>query len=708
MWGHVRAAAFLLVLLVCSQLGYSQRPLVDSLRQQLMALQARGNPADSTYIDVLNELAFGYQRLNPDTSLLWAETSRTLSKKAGYQRGLSEALRNIGIVDYLQGNFPKALATFYEALMVAEAIHYDKGIARLYNNIGLIYYGQSKYDQALDAQLKSVAIKEKINDRPGLATSFNNIANIYKNQGKFQESLTFHFRSLIIKREQKDTRSIAASLNNIAWLFLKQKNFRDARKYFQEAEPLNKVVGDKVLGSDIAQGMAECYLESKEYEKALVYAQSALSTAQSIHLKDQLRDCNETLSKIYKAMGNHRAALSHFEVFKSYADSINSSEIENRTASLEADYEYQRRESALKARQEVLNKEYETNRLQQRWILASTLVGLTLVSVLAFVLFYSRKKIQHAYRQLEEANLNDRLKTETLHVTNEELNRQKEEIELQRDVVSEQNQKLQEASAIIEEQNKEISRRIENLESDVANRTRELLEYNQRLEQFAFITAHNLRAPVATILGLGNLLSLAGNDPSEAKIIYDKLFFTTRELDRVVRDLNTILDIRKNSTAVLSEIELNEELELLRANLDKEIQDTNAFIESDFSQVGSVHAVKPYLDSVLFNLVSNAIKYRHPDRVPRVAITSKRVNGSVCLSIADNGMGIDLNQHRSKMFSLYSRFHTHVEGKGFGLHMVKTQLAAMGGTIEVESVVGSGTTFFVYLPSKRAVLSSSN
>jgi signal transduction histidine kinase len=439
----------------------------------------------------------------------------------------------------------------------------------------------------------------------------------------------------------------------------------------------------------------------KEYANALQSAQTGLAIAKSINLKDQLRDCNETLSKIYKAMGSHRMALQHFEVFKLYADSINSSEIEKRTANLEAEYEFDKRESQLKAEQDERNSEYERQRLQQRWIIFSILIGLTLVSVFAILLYNSRKKIQRAFLKLEEANQNARSKSEALRKSNEELQVQKEEIATQRDLVGEQNRKLHEASHIIEEQNEEIKRRIENLESEVENRTRELLEYNQRLEQFAFITAHNLRAPVATILGLGNVLDLANENPDEKKLIYDKLIFTTKELDRVVRDLNSILDIRKNSTTVLSNIDLDVEVEQLCANLDKEIKDTNAKIECDFSDVKVVNAVKPYLDSILSNLVGNAIKYRHPSRAPHIFLTAQQNGNGICITIADNGIGIDLKLHREKLFTLYSRFHTHVDGKGLGLHMVKTQLAAMGGTIEIESEVEKGTTFFVYLPVKK-------
>ena len=96
------------------------------------------------------------------------------------------------------------------------------------------------------------------------------------------------------------------------------------------------------------------------------------------------------------------------------------------------------------------------------------------------------------------------------------------------------------------------------------------------------------------------------------------------------------------------------------------------------------------------NLISNAIKYRHQDRPPIITIQTKKTETEICLSISDNGMGIDLNAFKEKLFKLYNRFHFHIEGKGMGLYLVKTQITAIGGRIEIESEVDKGTTFKVY------------
>ena len=284
-------------------------------------------------------------------------------------------------------------------------------------------------------------------------------------------------------------------------------------------------------------------------------------------------------------------------------------------------------------------------------------------------------------QQEEEIKAKNKMLTaqsEELAAQNEELVQSQEEISSQRDLVSHQN---------------------ENLELEVAKRTTELVEYNRQLEQFAFISAHNLRAPVARILGLGQLLDLVHNDPKEKESIYPKLVHTARELDGVVKDLNTILELKKNNDSFITDVDLNTEISMIRENMEREISLSQANITTNFTNVDSIRTVKPYLDSILLNLVGNAIKYRHPNRFPIIHIKTERIENEVCLSVADNGLGIDVTIFREKLFTLYSRFHLHVEGKGMGLYLVKTQMIAMGGRIEIESEVDKGTTFRAYFKS---------
>jgi len=331
---------------------------------------------------------------------------------------------------------------------------------------------------------------------------------------------------------------------------------------------------------------------------------------------------------------------------------------------------------------------------------ARSLFALGFIGMVTLTFLIRNRSILKANKELEYA-VNQ--KTKELQKTNLALQKSEEEIieknkrlTAQSDELATQNEELLQSQEEVSAQRDLVEKQNENLELEVSKRTNELVEYNQQLEQFAFIAAHNLRAPVARILGLGHLLGMLGETPEKKEEIYPKLINTTRELDGVVKDLNTILDFRKNSESHLILVDLTTEVSKIMQTLEREITNTHAVITIDFAQVDSIRTVKPYLESILYNLISNAIKYRDSSRIPAIQIKTEKLENEICLRVADNGLGIDLAAFRDKLFTLYSRFHIHLEGKGLGLYLVKTQITALGGRIEIESEVNKGTTFSVY------------
>jgi signal transduction histidine kinase len=300
------------------------------------------------------------------------------------------------------------------------------------------------------------------------------------------------------------------------------------------------------------------------------------------------------------------------------------------------------------------------------------------------------RELQHRQDEIEAQN-------EEMRSQNDQLVYQQGEITAQRDLLTLQNSKLTQAQEIILQQQAEIKHKNESLEIEVARKTKELVSNNQQLEQFAFTSAHNLRAPVARILGLGNVLSYTSHNREEEQLIIRNIIKSTVELDTTIKDLNRILDIRSNVDAPVTSIDFCDEMARIKSNLAKDIWQTACTIKEDFSEAPSIVAVKAYVDSILFNLVSNAIKYRSPERPLFISVRTSVVNEFICLQVTDNGLGIDLAKYGNQIFALYKRFHTHIEGKGLGLHLVKMQAAAAGGYVDVTSIPNKGSTFYVYL-----------
>jgi signal transduction histidine kinase len=151
------------------------------------------------------------------------------------------------------------------------------------------------------------------------------------------------------------------------------------------------------------------------------------------------------------------------------------------------------------------------------------------------------------------------------------------------------------------------------------------------------------------------------------------------------------------NTKILSEIGLAPLLQKVLTTLESEINETKTKVISDFSKLNDVTSLYPYMESIFYNLLSNAIKYRHPDRSPVIRVRSEVVDGYGLITFEDNGLGIDVEKYKDSLFNLYKRFHFHTEGKGMGLYLVKTQLTALGGKIEVKSKIDEGTRFNIYL-----------
>lgn len=294
-------------------------------------------------------------------------------------------------------------------------------------------------------------------------------------------------------------------------------------------------------------------------------------------------------------------------------------------------------------------------------------------------------------------------KNEEMTAYTEQLLLQQTEIETQRNSLTKQNESLMEAKRVIEEQNLLIQQKNNELGIEVARQTRdlkqtnlELIEQNTRLEQFGFIISHNLRSPMARIVGLSALLRFT-KDESEISEIVRLIVKSTQDLDQVIKDLTLILGIQKMNTTILSNIELTPLLDKVLTTLEPEIKETKTKVISDFSKLDSITSLHPYMESIFYNLLSNAIKYRHPDRPPVIHVSSTAVDGFGLITFQDNGLGIDIDKHKGNLFNLYKRFHFHTEGKGMGLYLVKTQLSALGGKIEVNSKVDEGTRFSVFL-----------
>ncbi|WP_298221817.1 PAS domain-containing sensor histidine kinase [Flavobacterium sp.] len=224
---------------------------------------------------------------------------------------------------------------------------------------------------------------------------------------------------------------------------------------------------------------------------------------------------------------------------------------------------------------------------------------------------------------------------------------------------------------------------------------RELTQNNKDLKQFSYITSHNLRAPLSNLTGLLNLMHEIPVENQELREIINGFSTSTNLLNETINDLVKVVIIKDNPSINKEEVLIKDVFENVFNQLSYLISLHKPILKIELERVTILNINKAYLESILLNLFTNAIKYRSPKRTLRIFVSSKEIDNQIVLIFKDNGIGIDLERNGDKIFGLYQRFHNYSDSKGLGLYLVKSQVESMGGTISVESEVDKGTTFTI-------------
>ncbi|GAB3830423.1 PAS domain S-box protein [Hymenobacter jeollabukensis] len=235
---------------------------------------------------------------------------------------------------------------------------------------------------------------------------------------------------------------------------------------------------------------------------------------------------------------------------------------------------------------------------------------------------------------------------------------------------------------------------------DMEARNAELMRINQDLDNFVYTASHDLRQPIDNMGGIFHeLVRSARFDDPDAPALVTMFEHSLEQIYTTIQELSALVQAQKHSlTAAPEEVRLERLTQEVLHSIGEQVRGAGAVVETDFAAVPAVEFIRPNLQSVLYNLLSNAVKYRAPDRPPRIRVWTERLPDAVQLTVQDNGLGIDLERHGKELFQLFRRFHDHVPGSGTGLYLVQRLVQAHGGKLEVESQVGEGTTFRVWLP----------
>ncbi|MCU0451250.1 MAG: tetratricopeptide repeat-containing sensor histidine kinase [Bernardetiaceae bacterium] len=691
------------LLILCSGLlffreAHAQSPFADTLAQTLATLKT---PQEK--VDHLNNCLSALRERNLQQAVALNRATRELAQKHQYRRGEGIAYYFWASVLILENEYDSAIWAAKRSaellLPTGDSVH----IAHALNNEAVAHKFLGNYQAAMNLQIRALSIRKNQEDVVGMSLSYNNIGDLYSLQDNQPEAIGQYQQGLALAQAAHDSTRIILNLVDLGRAcYLNQESGR-AVEYYQQALQLGarKVPSNKIAEAEAY--LAEAYSAQGKYELAIRYLNQSLARSQSTQnrqneltalyqtaqvyekmnrLPDALavaspaldkanqagmiksaRDLSFLLSRLHQKQGNAAQALVYHQKYHQFHTKIEAESYKKGLSQLKSQHEL----AQAKQTNHLLQREQEVKSLSlQRSYFILGAVGLALLVTipLAVFLYHRSKQRKLDGQRLARLNRALELRQAEIHRLNENLER------------------------LVGERTTELSHTVDQLTAK-----------NQDLQQFSYILSHNIKSPIAQIAGLLELFKMEHAHLPVNQEILGHLETAVRNLDTVIRDLNDILTISRGVEKTQEEVWLNQVVHQALQILDLDVKRAQAQITTDFGAGQTVYGVKFYIQSVVYNLISNAIKYRSPQRLCQVHISTTQTEAWVCLSVRDNGLGINLkNTDPYKIFGLYQRMHTHTEGKGLGLYLVKTQMESMNGRIEVQSELDQGSEFKVYWP----------
>jgi diguanylate cyclase len=228
------------------------------------------------------------------------------------------------------------------------------------------------------------------------------------------------------------------------------------------------------------------------------------------------------------------------------------------------------------------------------------------------------------------------------------------------------------------------------------NKTLELVtEQNKRLLNFSYIVSHNLRSHTSNIESIISLIDLSETE-EERKEMMQLLKTVSISLDETMKHLNEVVNINTNLSLITKPLNLNFYIDKAKEVLQEQIALTETTFVTNVPADAMINYNSAYLESILYNLISNAIRYKHDQRKPIITINFYKEKYKDVLEISDNGIGIDLVKNGDKIFGMYKTFNNNSDARGIGLFITKNQIDAMGGTLTLDSTLDEGSIFKIY------------
>ncbi|WP_335965922.1 tetratricopeptide repeat-containing sensor histidine kinase [Galbibacter sp. PAP.153] len=667
-------------LLFCPN-SYGQEQKKDSLAKRIAQQKHRSieEKRDTAYINLLNRYVVANFYISNDTIKFYSEESLKLSKSIHYTRGEVEALINLAFYESELGNYTEAISIAQKSLAKALNSNNLEQTLMCYCNIATFYEYSGDIKNSVEFSLKGISLGEHNGHKSKdaklyLSLLYENLGITYGMQREYKKALEFLYKAQKINIETKNTLSEGQTLSNIASFQLKTREFEKGLKNIDKSIPIFKELGyddwlayalkvkgqlyvemnkyepaldifmqslslyekveDKREKISLLNGIARTYSGMQEYDLAKLYAEEALVIAKELNSFEDIKECSQTLSVIYKKTKDFEKALQYHEQFKKYNDSIFNHENTKSIAAHEAQMDFIEKENEL-----ILKNEKELNK-QELFIYLST-GG---VLILLTVLFFTQRS-----RKLE----------------------------------------------------RKLNGLLANKNYDLKKREQELQELNETKNKFFSIIAHDLRAPIASLNSLIDLLKDNQISPNDFMQFAPKL---SEQVKSISFTLNNLLvwgqAQMKGAISRPSKVDIKHEVAETMLLLKELAHKKNIDIYNKVPDKAFAYVDRDQVQLIFRNLVNNAIKFTAESGF--IEIIGTELKNHWQIEIKDSGIGIAqevIDNILSDKTHFSSTYGTHNEkGTGLGLNLCKEMIKKNHGELWIVSKINEGTSFFFTLP----------
>ncbi|MEM6525424.1 MAG: tetratricopeptide repeat protein [Bacteroidota bacterium] len=476
-----------------------------------------------------NDLSAKLWRSNPDSSRLLANKALALSEKLLFEKGKALSYNNLGALNFFKGQFDSAYYYWNSSLKAWEIMNDQKQVSKLLGNLALVLKEQGKLAEAVRFNQQAVELREEFKDTLQIAIGYNNLGILYDEMGDTEKALHFHYKALRLREIIGDSVRLSSTYANLGSTYNQIGNYDSAQYFLDKALALKKANSDLWGMASVYGMLTELYFLRNSLDSATNYVSRGLTLAEQvnarflwvemklwqakIHLEQGKLDlallsvdaCESYLieqnitstitalqlqATIYYKKKQYEKAALYYNMYAQKSDSLNEVNTKNKIQELTTKYFYDLREVELKRAQELKQAEFDKIIEDKQTAQFRLLMILGFVAViLVITLWY--------YRQIRNKNV--------------ALNKQRLEIQ-------KLNQKQRE---IIE------------------MRTTELLSTKDAISRYAFLNSHELRAPLARILGI---IHLSDKKDLDGDTFIKSLKDSAKELDEAVRKISEELN----------------------------------------------------------------------------------------------------------------------------------------------------------------------